>query len=82
MIENDYIALTDLGCIRTMQYLGFELVTIDKSNSNRYSFYFKKEGPNGESLERAITDYLNDSIEVKAKTFYEGFQLLKNMMHT
>ena len=73
-----YWATFDLGCSSALISAGFELVSLEKSNPRKVKFIFRRMV----GIDKAVSDYWSDRLEVKARTFFDNTKMLKNRIYS
>ena len=73
-MSNDYFITSDFPLGVTLVSLGFCLESVSKAESNRASFYFKRE----EGLDNAVQAFWRDALRIEPKQFYLNQKLLKS----
>lgn len=68
----------DLGVSTALLCAGFELLSVDKENSKKALFVFKKE----DGIEGVANLYWSDRLEVKARSYFDHFKALKNKLYS
>lgn len=68
----------DLGVSAALLCAGYDLLSVDKYNSNKVLFVFKKE----DGIEEVTDHYFSDRLEVKARSFFDHLKALKNMIYS
>lgn len=68
----------DLGSAAALITVGFELVTLEKSNPRKAQFIFRKEI----GIEKVVDDYWADRLKVKARAFFDNQKMLKNRLYS
>jgi hypothetical protein len=68
----------DLGASAALVSVGFELVSLDKSNPKKVRFVFRREP----GTENVVDEYWADRLEVKARTFFDNVKMLKNRIYS
>lgn len=76
--NSKYFYTYDLGCISALVSLGFELVSLDKSNHRKVQFVLRREI----GMEKIVDDYWADRLEVNARTFFDNIKMLKNRIYS
>jgi len=78
MIMNQDFSTFDLGLATVLITLDYELLELDKSNSKKVRFVFKRE----KNIEQVITDYFNDKVKLPALTLFNNQKNLKNRIYS
>ncbi|MBN1325873.1 hypothetical protein JW977_02750 [Candidatus Falkowbacteria bacterium] len=68
----------DLGLASVLVSLDYELVGLDKTNSKKVQFIFKR----AESIDLAINNYWQDNLKVNARTLFDNIKMLKNRIYS
>lgn len=76
--SNTSWATFDMGCSAALVSVGFELLSLEKSNPRKVQFVFRWEA----GLEATIDDFWADKLEVKAQTFFNNIKMLKNRIYS
>ena len=71
-------ATYDLGVSTALLCAGFELLSVDKENSKKALFVFKKD----DGIEGVANLYWSDRLEVKARSYFDHFKALKNKLYS
>jgi hypothetical protein len=79
-LEDSSVVFTtyDLGVSTALLCAGFELLSVDKENSKKALFVFKKE----DGIEGVANLYWSDRLEVKARSYFDHFKALKNKLYS
>ena len=77
MIMNQNFSTHDLGLATVLVTLGYELLELDKSNSKRVRFVFKRE----KDIEQIMSDYFDDKIKLPALSLFNNQKNLKNRIY-
>jgi len=79
-LEDSSVVFTtyDLGVSTALLCAGFELLSVDKENSKKALFIFKKE----DGIEGVANLYWSDRLEVKARSYFDHFKALKNKLYS
>ncbi len=75
---NQDFSTFDLGLATVLITLDYELLELDKSNSKKVRFVFKRE----KNIEQVITDYFNDKVKLPALTLFNNQKNLKNRIYS
>ena len=75
---NQKFSTFDLGLATVLVTLGYELLGLDKSNSKKVCFIFKRE----KNIEQLMNDYWNDKIKLPAQTLFNNQKMLKNRIYS
>lgn len=76
--NNNYFYTYDLGCSAALISLGFELISLDRSNPRKVQFVLCQK--NG--MKSIINDYWADRLKVNARTFFDNIKMLKNRIYS
>ena len=76
--NNDYFHSFDLGCCAALVSVGYELVSLDKSNPKKVRFVFRKSP----QIDDVVQEYWNDSLMVNAQAFFNAVKRLKNQIYS
>jgi hypothetical protein len=68
----------DLGCSAALISVGFSLVSLDKENPRKVQFIFRR----GDGMDEVVDAYWADRLEVKARTYFDTFKMLKNRLYS
>lgn len=68
----------DLGLAAAMLAVGFELLSIDKFNTNKVLFVFEQDSYIKDIAKR----YFADQLEVRARSFFDHLKALKSMLYS
>lgn len=80
LLDDSSVVFTtyDLGVSTALLCAGFELLSVDKENSKKALFVFKKE----DGIEGVANLYWSDRLEVKARSYFDHFKALKNKLYS
>ena len=67
----------DLGLSSALQCVGFDLLDLDRSNSRKTLFVFRRE----RNIEQVANQYFADQLEVKARSYFDTLRALKNRLY-
>jgi len=73
-----YWTTFDLGCSSALISADFELVSLEKSNPRKVQFIFRRKL----GIDKAVSDYWSDRLEIKARTFFDNTKMLKNRIYS
>ena len=76
--EVDVFTNYDLGVSAALLCLGYELLSVDKTNPRKALFVFKKQA----GIEDIANRYFADRLEVKARSFFDHLKALKNKLYS
>ena len=68
----------DLGVSTGLLCAGFRLISIDKKDSRKSLFVFKRT----KNIEVVANRYFADQLEVKARSFFDHLKALKNKLYS
>jgi hypothetical protein len=68
----------DLGMSAALLCSGFELLSIRKENPRKALFVFKRK----KNIEVVANSYFSDTLEVKARSFFDHLKALKNRLYS
>lgn len=68
----------DLGCSATLISVGFELMSLDKSNPRKVLFVFK----NQVGIDEIVNDYFSGKLQVSARALFDNIKMLKNRIYS
>ena len=68
----------DLGAAASLVTVGFELVSLDKTNPRKVQFIFRR----AIGIEKVVDDYWADRLEIKARAFFDNVKMLKNRIYS
>jgi len=68
----------DLGLASALVSIDYELVGLDKTNSKKVQFIFKR----AESIDLAINNYWQDNLKINARTLFDNVKMLKNRIYS
>jgi len=74
----NYFYTFDLGCSAALISVGFELISLDKTNPKKVQFIFRRKV----GIEKVVDNYWADRLEVKARTFFDNVKMLKNRLYS
>ena len=73
-----YLQTSDLGLATALCCRDYELVSLDKSDSRKVSFIFKKDI----GIEGIIEAYWANQLETKARAYFDNLRTLKNRIYS
>ncbi len=76
-IEETY-PVSDLGCAAALQTAGFELLALDRQNSRKIKFVYRREA----GIEKVADDFWSDRLEQKSRSFWDNIKNLKNRLYS
>ena len=68
----------DLACSAALISVGFELVSLEKSNPHKVQFIFRREP----GIEKVVDDYWANRLKLKARSFADNNKMLKNRIYS
>lgn len=77
-LPKDYYYTFDLGAAAALVSAGFQLALLDKTNPRKVQFAFLREA----GIEKVVDQYWADSLEVKARLFFDNLKMLKNRLYS
>ena len=77
-LPKDYYYTFDLGAAAALVSAGFQLALLDKTNLRKVQFAFLREV----GIEKIVDEYWADSLEVKARSFFDNLKMLKNRLYS
>ena len=77
MNQNEFSTF-DLGLATVLVTLEYRLLELDKTNSKRVRFIFKRK----KDIEKIITDYFNDKVKLSAQTLFNNQKMLKTRIYS
>jgi hypothetical protein len=72
------VKLRDLGCAAALTSLGFEVREIEHGAGAQLYFLFTKT----DELERSVSAYWANTLEVRARTYSESIKMLKSRIYS
>lgn len=75
--QENIFSLYDLGCASALLSKGYELKKLDRSNPKRVCFMFADT----EGIQGDANAYLANTLEVKARGFYDALKALKSRIY-
>ncbi|MAE68342.1 hypothetical protein CL635_00845 [bacterium] len=76
-MQNDEHAISDLGLASALCCLGYQIVSMDKSEPRRVVFQFQVR----HGIEQAIEDYWNGSLTLPPAALFTHQKLLKQRIY-
>jgi hypothetical protein len=71
--ESRTVDIRDLGLVAALVTCGFEIVFTHRDDKDRVHFVFEETI----ALDRTVEDYYADSLQVKARKFFDNTKMLK-----
>jgi hypothetical protein len=68
----------DLGCSTALLCADFELLAVEKSNPKKALFTFKRDN----RIDEVANSYFANTLEVKARSFFDHLKALKNRLYS
>ena len=68
----------DIGVSTALLCSGFTLLNVDKNNPQKALFVFKLE----DDIEQVANEYFSDTLEVRARSFFDQLKALKNLIYS
>ncbi len=68
----------DLGLATALITVGFSLVSLDRQNLRKVQFVFRR----GDGMDEVVDAYWADSLEVKARKYFDALKMLKNRLYS
>lgn len=78
MTMNQNFSTPDLGLATTLLTLKYELLELDRTNPKKVRFIFKQRA----GIERVVSDYWKDKVQLPAQTLLSNQKLLKNRIYS
>ena len=75
-MEDENYSTSDLALV-TLLSLTFTIEKVDKTNSKKVIFIFKKNKP----LEKVIDQYLKKKLKVEPQDFFNQIRIIKSMIY-
>lgn len=72
------LRVKDLGLAAALVSCGFELQDVKRDENHRMYFIFTQKY----DLDRAVSNYRADTLNVKARRYFDNIKMLKNMIYT
>lgn len=73
-----YYSTYDLGCAAALVTANFELLHLDRTNSRKVRFVFKREL----GIEKTADNFWSDYLEQKSRSFWDNIKNLKNRLYS
>jgi len=77
-IGTDSFSSYDLGACAALVSLGYELISLNKSNPKKVLFIFR----NQDGIDEAVNSYWSDKLDVNAQTMFNAIKTLKNRIYS
>ncbi len=74
----DYYFCFDLGLSGALVTLGYELSDIDKTNSHKSQFIFKRK----KGIDRDIERYWGGDLQISARYYFDSIKMIKNRLYS
>lgn len=71
--ESRTVDIRDLGLVAALVTCGFEIIFTHRDDKGRVHFVFEETV----ALDRTVEDYYADSLQVKARKFFDNTKMLK-----
>lgn len=68
----------DLGACAALVSVGYELISLDKTNPRKVLFIFQNE----HGIEQTVKDYWSDKLQVNARSMFDNIRMLKNQIYS
>ena len=78
MIMNQEFSTFDLNLAVVLLTLKYELLELDRANPKKIRFVFKQKA----GIEKTISDYWEDRIQLPAQTLFNNQKMLKNRLYS
>jgi hypothetical protein len=75
---NEVFATYDLGCAAALVTADFALLTLDRTNTRKVRFIFRRET----EIEKIADDFWSDRLEQKSRSFWDNIKNLKNRLYS
>lgn len=76
--DTNFFTTYDLGATAALICSGYELMAVDKENTSKALFVFRKK----EGIEATVDDYWADRLEVKARRYFDSLKAVKNKLYS
>ena len=76
--ETDFFYTFDLALASSLVCLGFSLVSLDRENLRKVQFVFRR----AEGIDETIEAYWADTLQVRARSYFDSMKMLKNRLHS
>jgi len=76
--QTDFFYTYDLGCSAALVSAGFSLVSLDRENLRKVQFIFRRS----DGIDEFVDAYWADSLEVRARTYFDALKMLKNRLYS
>lgn len=77
-LDTDNFSTYDLGCSAALISVGFELVSLNKTNPRRVLFIFQKKV----GIDEKVNDYFSGKLKVSARVLFDNTKMLKNRIYS
>ena len=68
----------DLGVAVALLYLGYELLSLDRSSARKVLFIFRRD----ERIDDIANSYFADKLELNARAFFDQLKALKSRLYS
>lgn len=75
---NEVYATYDLGCAAALVTANFDLLILDRTNTHKVRFIFRRET----GIEKVADDFWSDRLEQKSRSFWDNIKNLKNRLYS
>jgi len=76
-MEQPTVSIRDLGLAAALVSCGFEMRETNRDTSGRANFIFIQTN----ELDHAVNDYWADTLEVKARKYFDNIKMLKSRIY-
>lgn len=76
--QTDCFYTYDLGCAAALMSLGFDLLSLERTNPRKVQFQFQKIN----TIDESANDYFLGKLEIKARLMFDNIKTLKNMIYS
>jgi len=76
--ETDFFRSFDMGLAASLISVGFSLVSLDRENLRKVQCVFRR----ADGMDETIDAYWADTLQVKARTYFDSVKMLKNRLHS
>lgn len=70
------MAVSDLGCAAALLTADFSLLTLDRTNSHKVRFIFRRDA----GIEGAADSFWDNRLEQQSRSFWDNIKNLKNRL--
>jgi len=78
LIETEFLRSFDMGLSAALISVGFSLVSLDRENLRKVQFVFRR----GDGIDETADAYWADTLQLKARTYFDTIKMLKNRLHS